>query len=245
MKELIRIKETSKGQLVSAKELYNFLGLSNSQWSRWYNKNIVNDDLFTENIDYYPLDIVSNGNPTKDFAITIETAKEIAMLARTQKGKLARKYFIECEKKLRAIHPTQLSRKQLAYMIIEAEERAEKLKYEIETKHKPRSEFVDKVFNSDNLISMSVAAKTLQLNFGRNTLYKKLREKGVFFKNSNEPKQTYVDRGYFKLKEKLITLDDGREKTTLQTFVTQKGLAYIAKLFNVVKIPLNPTKISA
>lgn len=121
----------------------------------------------------------------------------------------------------------------------------ERLQLEIETKHKPRSQFIDKVFESDDLISMSVVAKTLQLSFGRNTLYKKLREKGVLFKNSNEPKQPYVERGYFKLKEKLITLDDGRQKITLQTFVTQKGLAYIAKIFNVIQIPLHAVQISA
>lgn len=140
---------------------------------------------------------------------------------------------------------SKVSRKQLAYMVIEAEERAERLQLEIDTKHKPRSEFVDKVFDSQDLISMSVVAKTLQLDFGRNTLYKRLREKGVLFKSTNEPKQVYVDRGYFKLKEKLITLDDGRQKISLQTFVTQKGLAYIAKLFNVVQIPLQPIQVSA
>ena len=66
----------------------------------------------------------------------------------------------------------------------------------------------------------------------------------MLFKSTNEPKQTFVDRGYFKLNEKLITLDDGRQKISLQTFVTQKGLAYIAKLFNVVQIPLQPIQVS-
>lgn len=146
---------------------------------------------------------------------------------------------------LEKAQPKQLSRKELAYMVIEAEEKAERLQLEIDTKHKPRSEFVDKVFKSDDLISMSVVAKTLQLDFGRNILYRKLREKGILFKNTNEPKQYYVQQGYFKLKEKLITLDDGREKVALQTFVTQKGLAYIAKVFGVVQIPYNPVQISA
>lgn len=245
MQELIKIQKTDNGDVVSAKELYDFLGLSHSQWSRWYNTNIINDGFFEENIDYQTIDIMSNGNPTKDFALTIEMAKEISMLTRTEKGKKARKYFIECEKKLKSITPQQLSRKQLAYMVIEAEEKAERLQLEIDTKHKPRSEFVDKVFKSDDLISMSVVAKTLQLDFGRNILYRKLREKGILFKNTNEPKQYYVQQGYFKLKEKLITLDDGREKITLQTFVTQKGLAYIAKVFGVVQIPYNPVQISA
>ena len=43
------------------------------------------------------------------------------------------------------------------------------------------------------------AAKILGLPFGRNTLFKKLREMGVFFANRNEPKQKYIDAGYFEM----------------------------------------------
>lgn len=245
MTELIKITKNGNQEVVSAKELYEFLGLSNSQWSRWYNSNIIKDDFFTENFDYQTLDIMSNGNPTKDFAITIQMAKELSMLARTEKGKQARKYFIECERKLKSIQPQQLSRKDLAYMVIAAEEKAERLQLEIDTKHKPRSQFIDKVFKSDDLITMSMVAKTLELGFGRNTLFKQLREKGILFKNTNEPKQYYVQQGYFKIKEKLFVTDDGRQKINVQTFVTQKGLGYIAKLFNVVQVPKTPIQISA
>lgn len=120
-------------------------------------------------------------------------------------------------------------------------ERAEKesLQLEIATKHKPRSEFVDQVFNSDSLISMSQASKSLGLGFGRNTLFKKLRERGVLFKNSNEPRQEYINRGYFKVKEKAFTTDEGKTKIKLQTYVTQKGLGYIAKIFQVIQLPVN------
>ena len=62
---------------------------------------------FEENIDY----IVSlkneqnpkplGGRPSKDYFLSIETAKEISMLQRTEKGKEARRYFIECERQLK------------------------------------------------------------------------------------------------------------------------------------------------
>lgn len=44
---------------------------------------------------------MSNGNETKDFALTIDFAKRLAMMAKTEKGEQARKYFIECEKQLK------------------------------------------------------------------------------------------------------------------------------------------------
>lgn len=242
MKELIKITRTVNGEVVSARELHGFLEVS-SNFRTWIER--MFDYGFEENLDYTLVSKNGRQNSKKEYALTVDCAKEISMLQRSNKGKQARKYFIQCEKNLKDLNPKTLSRKQLAYMIIEAEEKAERLQLEIDTKHKPRSQFVSKVFESEDLISMSVVAKTLQLDFGRNTLYKKLREKGILFKNSNEPKQNYVLQGYFKLKEKLITLDDGRQKVTLQTFVTQKGLAYIAKVFNVVQIPLHPVQISA
>ena len=100
MNELITVEINENNEpIVSARALYDFLGFDKSQWSRWYKKNILEDDMFRENIDYVTLDITSNGNQTKDFCLKIHMAKELSMLARTENGKMARKYFIECEEK--------------------------------------------------------------------------------------------------------------------------------------------------
>lgn len=100
--ELIKIQENDKGQkLVSAKDLYLFLGYDKSQWSRWYKKNIIENQFCFENEDWVSIDIVSNGNETKDFVLTLDFAKRISMMAKTEKGEEVRKYFIECEKQLK------------------------------------------------------------------------------------------------------------------------------------------------
>lgn len=100
--QLIAIKNENGKQLVSARELYEFLGFDKSQWARWSNKNIAEETFFAENEDWTRLDIMSNGNETVDYVITIDMAKELSMLARTEKGKQARKYFIECEKTVKS-----------------------------------------------------------------------------------------------------------------------------------------------
>lgn len=87
-----------------------------------------------------------------------------------------------------------------------------------------KSEFVDKVFDSDVYLTFSQVAKTLNLPYGRNILFRKLRELGILFKNSNEPKQIYVDKGYFKVSE---IWNEAFGKPILQTVVSQKGLAFI------------------
>ena len=103
-KELIKIEKRGDTECVSARELYAFLGYDKGQWARWYQTNIENNEFAVENVDYQTLDIMSNGNSTKDFALTIDFAKEISMLARNEKGKQARLYFIACEKKLKQVY---------------------------------------------------------------------------------------------------------------------------------------------
>ena len=106
MKELIKITTNEDGQqLVSAKELHEFLGLSKhlTQWIKPY-INERNDYGFIENVDFTRIDgevNPTNGIPTIDYAITINMAKELSMLSKTEKGKQARKYFIKCEEKLK------------------------------------------------------------------------------------------------------------------------------------------------
>ena len=52
MNELIKVEiNENDEQVVNAKELYDFLGFDKSQWSRWYKTNILDDELFIENID--------------------------------------------------------------------------------------------------------------------------------------------------------------------------------------------------
>ena len=92
---------------------------------------------------------------------------------------------------------------------------------------RPKAELMDKVINTEDLVDIGQAAKLLKLGFGRNTLYKLLRKMGIFFKNRNEPKQTYVKQDYFKLKEELVT--GWPDRTYTRVYVTQKGLEFLGK----------------
>lgn len=111
MQELIKITEKDGQQLVSARELHEFLGVSKhiTQWIKPYIKD-DNDYGFELNVDFMRIDgevNPTNGLPTVDFAITIEMAKELSMVSKTEKGKQARKYFIQCEKKLKEVVQTK------------------------------------------------------------------------------------------------------------------------------------------
>ena len=96
----------------------------------------------------------------------------------------------------------------------------------------PKAEFADRITETPDLVDIGQASKVLDLPFGRNKLFAKLRERGIFFKGRNEPRQEFVERGYFVLKEKLIERQNHPDFVVLKVLVTQKGLAYLSKIFS-------------
>lgn len=104
----------------------------------------------------------------------------------------------------------------------------------------PKAEFADVAFKAEGKVDIGQAAKILGLPFGRNTLFKKLKEKGIFFGSRNEPKQRYIDAGYFELSQlPPIKRDHHPDLIVMKCTCTQKGLAYINHLFGG-----NPTQPS-
>ncbi len=99
MNELIKIVETNGKQAVSARELYERLGYDLSNWKRWYQKNIINNSFAVENEDYVGFVTMTSGNKVQDFALSIDFAKRLSMMARTETGEQIRNYFIEVEKR--------------------------------------------------------------------------------------------------------------------------------------------------
>ncbi len=135
--ELIKIQENDKGQkVVSARDLYLFLGYDKSQWSRWFKKNIIENQFAFENQDWVGFDIVSNGNETTDFALTLDFAKRISMMARTEKGEEVRKYFIDCENQLiesKQSFQVPTTFKEALLLAVEQQEKIEQLELETKT----------------------------------------------------------------------------------------------------------------
>lgn len=95
--EIIKITENEGQKIVSARDLHGFLG-SKTEFSKWCVR--MFEYGFIENQDYTLVKIGERSAHNKtDYALTLDTAKEISMLQRSKKGKEARQYFIECERK--------------------------------------------------------------------------------------------------------------------------------------------------
>jgi phage anti-repressor protein len=115
MNELIKIELTElNGELVqtcNARELWQFVE-SKQRFADWI-KNRIERYNFTQAIDFVVIDKIMKddsgfGGQRKiiDYYISIDMAKELAMVEHTKKGKQVRKYFIECERKLKALNQT-------------------------------------------------------------------------------------------------------------------------------------------
>lgn len=105
--ELIKIIEREGRQLVSGIELHEFLEIR-TKYKDWFRRMV--EYGFEEEIDFIRVAQKRATNNLKnpvttviDHAISIDMAKEISMIQRTEKGKVARQYFINCEKKLKEV----------------------------------------------------------------------------------------------------------------------------------------------
>ena len=102
MTELIKVTEENGSKLVSARELHEFLEVK-KDFSDWIKTYINNDDYgFEENVDYTTFkgnSTESTPRPRIEYVLNLDMAKELSMLSKVPKGKIARKYFIEVEKK--------------------------------------------------------------------------------------------------------------------------------------------------
>ena len=85
---------------VSARESHLALGYDPSNWKKWYQRNILRNPFAIPGQDYFEL--VLSTSRTRDFALTLDFAKKLAMQARTERGEQVRDYFLECEERLKA-----------------------------------------------------------------------------------------------------------------------------------------------
>lgn len=114
VKEIIKIITKDDGdKLISARELHEFLEVK-SKYNDWIS-NRIKKYGFIENEDYILVTkiLVTNNpkNPTteaQDHAVTIDMAKELSMVENNEKGKEARRYFINCEKQIIKINMQKL-----------------------------------------------------------------------------------------------------------------------------------------
>lgn len=242
MNELIKVNYESERPTVMGRELYEALGVK-SKYADWI-KNMCGYG-FTEEVDYVTFSKnLENGGRTIDHQLTIDMAKEICMIQRSEKGKQFRQYFIEVENKwntpeavmARALQfaNNQLdSIKQQNVALTDTISRQNK----IMTAWKPKVLFAQAVETAQTSILIGDLAKILKQNgisIGQKRLFDWLRNNGYLIKTGssfNMPTQRAMELNLFEVKESTINNPDGSIRITKTPKVTGKGQEYFINKF--------------
>ena len=192
-------------QAVNARELHAFLQ-SRQDFSTWI-KNRIADYDFVENQDFvrFHKKMEANNATLIEYAISLDMAKELSMVERNEQGKQARKYFIECEKRLQATMP------QTYLEALEALLASEKAKLTLEQQasiNAPKVAHYDRVVARTNLVNATHVASKLKLSAVK--LNRHLCELGVYnqaVKRGKVFNTWFIDRGYGEMKQTELGYD--------------------------------------
>ncbi|WHN18864.1 antA/AntB antirepressor family protein [Campylobacter jejuni] len=144
---------------VNAREIYKIIN-SEQEFANWI-KNRISHYNFIENQDYIIELVYTKGRPRKEYYVTLDMAKELCMVENNEKGRQARRYFIDCEKRLKNLEAEQMQKlafrqslgykSQLAQQKEHYENKIKALKYDLE--HKNELSFKRKL-SVDELIEL-------------------------------------------------------------------------------------------
>lgn len=245
MEEIIKINYESEQPTVSARELHEGLGIS-TKFTMWFERIVAYG--FDENIDYLLVsqkrETNNPKNPTttcNDYEISIDMAKQICMIQRTEKGKQYRQYFLDLEKAWNT--PEQVMARALKI----ANNEIDKLKADNRVliadteRMKPKEIFADAVSSSKDSCLIGDLAKIICQNghkIGQKRLFEWMRTNGYLIKSGsskNMPTQKAMELKLFEVKETTITNPDGSIRITKTTKVTGKGQVYFVNKFAEVE----------
>lgn len=239
---IIRIEERNGHQAVSARELHCFLE-SKRQFADWIKERIEKYGLI-ENVDFQVFhDFVKNpngGRPLTEYALTVDAAKELSMVEGNDKGKQARRYFIEAEKAFRqvlsqrpAIPQTFPEALRLAASQAEQIEQQQK---QLEAQ-RPRVLFSQAVETAKESVLIGELAKIICQNgvqAGEKRLFQWLRDNHylcAYGERYNQPTQKAMELGLFEMKKTTINKPNGETMVSTTTKVTGKGQVYFVNKF--------------
>ncbi|HEC1751768.1 TPA: antA/AntB antirepressor family protein [Campylobacter lari] len=205
----------------NVKFLFYFLEID-TKFADWINRRISHYS-FIENQDYIIKEVFTGRRPRKEYYVTLDMAKELCMVENNEKGRQARRYFIECEKRLKNLEKEQMQklafRQSLGY---KSQLKQQKLKYENEIKalkydleHKNELSFKRRLSNEELLELRKILARDYNIlcmkewefslfaeKIGKNEVFeailKRLENKLYYYKNYDDIEKFYSKHPFFK-----------------------------------------------
>lgn len=234
LNDLIKISYETDNPTVSARELYDGLGVG-TRFNDWFPR--MTEYGFDEGKDFYSKTSKTTeavgGRPSTDYEISVDMAKQICMIQRTEKGQQYRQYFLDLEKAWNT--PDQIIARALkmANYKIDQLKNHNTILIEDVQRMKPKEVFADAVSASNTSILIGEMAKILKQNgvdTGERRFYKWLRANCYLIKRQgtdyNMPTQRSMSLGIFEIKESAYLDGEGNNKVNKTAKVTTKGQQY-------------------
>lgn len=243
MNELLKINYEAEQPTVSARDLHEALEI-NTRFNDWFSR--MAEYGFENGVDFNLLKnekVRLEGNrevkrDIMDYQISVDMAKQICMIQRSEKGKQYRQYFIDLEKAWNT--PEQIFARALKM----ADQKIEKLKetnaglLEDVERMRPKEIFADAVKASTSSILIGDLAKLLRQNgvdIGQKRLFEYLRNHGYLIKRKgsdwNMPTQKSMNMGLFEIKESTHIGGNGCNIVTRTPKATGKAQIYFVNKF--------------
>ena len=179
MEELIKVTKDGNGNsVVSGRELHDFLEVT-ERYSSWFVR--MTKYGFEEDVDYVGCKVFNTlaKQELQDHALTLDMAKEISMIQRTEKGKQARQYFIEVEKAYKQGQTQYKLPQTFSEALIELAKEVKKNEV-----LKPKADKYDRYLSNKGLITITEIAKEYGMSGAK--LNQFLRDKRVIYKRGNK-----------------------------------------------------------
>lgn len=235
MSELIPINYNGEEPTVSARDLYNSLEIS-KRFSAWFE---TNSQGFVENEDFTSVlsgTVVNNGahREIQDYSLSVDMAKHICLMSRTEKGKECRQYLIDLEKAWNT--PEQVFARALKMAdqtIAKLKDSVKSLSTEVNMKNqiigelKPKADYYDEILNNPGLVTITQIAKDYGMSGKR--MNEVLHDLGIQYKQSDQwlLYSKYHGMGYTHSKTVDIARSDGRPDVKMNTMWSQKGRIFL------------------
>lgn len=237
MNDLITVTYDSDRPTVLGRDLHEKLEIK-TRYNDWIAR--MCEFGFVEGVDFYSIlsKTPEGGRPSTDHQLTLDMAKQICMIQRSDAGKRYREYFLEVERKWN--DPQAVMARSLIY----ANRQLDAAKVQLAEANalleaaKPKVIFADAVAASKSSILVGELAKILRQNgvrdMGQKRLFGWLRDNGYLMKTGssyNMPTQKSMERGLFEIKEGSVTNADGSIRVTKTPKITGRGQTFFINLF--------------
>lgn len=240
MTELIKVNYDNDRPTVLARDLYEFLEVKTA-YKDWFPR--MCEYGFSEGIDFCSfLSESTGGRPAQDAQLTIEMAKEIAMLQRNEQGKKARQYFIQLEKDWNSPEKVMARALRIADQKIYALETQNLVLEQKVAEYEPIVQYVDTILQCPDAVTTSqiaadygLSARRLNAILHEERIQRNVGGQWILYTK-------HMNKGYTKSETVHFKHSDGRDDVKMQTKWTQKGRLKIHNILESRGIMANMDK---